>query len=469
MGPRRGTAIKNDASAELLLPRSPAPRHRQGTTAPDAGRFSPLNAPQRALLDAFLAEARPWAMRQARRSYRHLPEELHEQGFDQASVALKTGAPSQLDRRTLYGELARHLDDELRRIHVGWCLNQARVTERTAPAEQGPDTQQALTGFLEDGLGGLERAVLQLELAAGRDTSTVRAALRLPARQYSRHRELGLGKLRGVIAGGLNGRVCDQHLEAVTLAATGDRDAADRLATGPERCRSCAREAHGLRRVLQQRLALAPWPLAIKPAGILAAKIGTLGAVFGGKGAASVVGSSVGSTASGAKVVAALMATAAVASGGIAAVESSDNSGKPESAAASSAPEKPAARTASPAAAPARKAAAKAKRAERKRVAAAKTKASKPQTVKAKAPAQAAAPVTAQPQAAQPQGGEQPTAQRPQPTDTVRKTVDGVKKGVEDVTGKLPAPVAEPVDQVVEGVDKTVDDVTGTVDGILAP
>lgn len=474
MGPRRGTAIKNDASAELLLPRSPAPRHPYGTPTPDAGRFSPLNAPQRAALDAFLAEARPWAMKQARRAYRHLPEELHDQGFDQAAVALRTGAPAQVDRRTLYAELARHLDDELRRIHVGWCLNQARVSPRTRPVDDAPDTQQVVAAFLEEGLGGLERAVLQLEIGAGRDTSTVRAALRLPARQYARHRELGLGKLRGAIAGGIAGRVCDQHLEAVTLAATGDRDAADRLASGPERCRACAREASGLRRVLQQRLALAPWPLAIKPAGALAAKLGALGAMFGGKGAAGVAGTGLGTSTSGAKVVAALMATAAVASGGIAAVEAGKDDPLSDSAApaaASSLPvlapasSKPAWASGAASSTSAQGKAGGARKAERRRPA------EKPQAAASTgtAPAATDAPAaTAEPQATLPSVDDvAPAAQKP--TETVRKTIDEVKKTVDDVTGTLPPTVADPVGDAVDGVDQTVDDVTGAVDGILAP
>ena len=70
-------------------------------------------------------------------------------------------------------------------------------------------------------------------------------------------------------AGQMAGRVCDDHLTAVTLAATGDRSAGDDLATGRDRCRSCARESGLMRRVLHERLAMAPWPLAIKPAGIL--------------------------------------------------------------------------------------------------------------------------------------------------------------------------------------------------------
>jgi hypothetical protein len=408
-------------------------------------------------------------MRQARRSYRHLPAELHDQGFDQAAVTMRTGAPSALDRRSLYADLARHLDDELRRIHVGWCLNQAQaVPVHAPPAETGPAVQQPVAAFIEDNLGGLERAVLQLELGAGRDTSTARAALRLGPRQYARHRELGLGKLRGAISGGLRGRVCDQHLDAVTLAATGDRAAADRLSSGPERCRSCAREASGLRRVVQQRLALAPWPLAIKPAGIVAAKLGAIGAVLGGKGAAGgAAGAGFAGSASGAKVVAGVVAAAALASGGIAAVEGGDPEGTAAPAAravAAPAAAKPAAgSTAATAAATTRTTTRSASTATRRRKAAAAKKARK-----AAAPA-ATAQAQAQAQTQHPTSPEPATpATQAKPTDVVRKTVDGVKKTVDQVTGKLPVTVPK-VDEVAPGVDKTVDGVTGAVDDLLTP
>lgn len=463
MRPRRGTAIKPDASADLLIPRSTPTRHRQGARTADAARFSPLNAQQRAYVEAFLGEAQPWAMKQARRSYRHLPVELHEQGFDQAAVALRTGALTTFDRRTLYAELARHLDSELRRIHVGWCLNQAQAPAHAPPAAVNPSVQQPVAAFIEDGLGGLERAVLQLELGTGRDTSTARAALRLGPRQYGRHRELGLGKLRGAIAGGLRGRVCDQHLESVTLAATGDRGAADRLASGPERCRACAREAAGLRRVLQQRLALAPWPLMIKPAGAIAAKLGALGAVLGGKSAAGsgLAGAGIVGTASGAKLVAGVVVAAAVASGGIAAVETPDRLPAAKRAAHVAAPAPAAATTAAAAAAPARQAAKASRAASRRAAARARRKAA------AKKKARTTTAATVQPQT-QPPAATTETPAATQPTETVRKTVDGVKKTVDDITGRV-SPSLPKVDQIVPGVDKTVDDVTGVLDDLLTP
>jgi hypothetical protein len=459
----------------LLLPRSPAARHRQGAPAPDVGRFSPLNAPQRALVDGFIAEARPWAMRQARRAYRHLPAELHEQALDQAAMALRTGAPHDLDRRSLYADLAERLDEELRRIHIGWCLNQARVgtasPTEVAPAPPTPTSGHPITGFIEDALGGLERAVLQLELGAGRNSSTVRAALRLGPRQYGRHREVGLGKLRGAIAGGLHGQVCAQHLEAVTLAATGDRDAAERLSTGPERCRACAREAAGLRRVLQQRLALAPWPFAIKPVGLLAAKLAAVGTLLGGKGAASggagLSGIGAG-TASGAKVVAAVIATAAVATGGIAALQdepATTGAAKHSAATVKSAPgSRPAAVTNAAAATTGGGAAtttAPAKRTTKPK----RTTATKP-SAGATTPTQTAA--SSAPAATEPAATSGGSGTVAKPTDPVRKAVEDVKKTVDKVTGKLPVKVP-PVDEIAPALGPTVDNATGTVDDLLTP
>jgi hypothetical protein len=422
-------------------------------------------------------------MKQARRAYRHLPTELHEQGYDQAAVALRTAAaPSALDRRSLYAELARHLDEELQRIHGGWCLNQSRVSP-TAPVDAPPGTQQSVTAFLEEGLGGLERAVLQLEIGAGRDTSTVRAALRLGPRQYARHRELGLGKLRGAIAGGLNGRVCDQHLESVTMAATGDRDAAERLASGPGRCRSCAREATALQRLLQQRLALAPWPLAIKPLSALAAKAGSVGALFGGK---SIAGGGLASGASGAKVVAALMATAAVASGGMAALDSDEPSEptalSPAAEALATAPTAVNGGARAAAATPAAKRTSTPSRgsvgsgwtAEQRKAAAAKG-----------GDAAKAAPAGETQAGSAPEtqtGSKAPVEPQSKPADTVRetvdgvgKTVDGVGKTVDEVAGKVPVVpevdqvVPQVVDETVPEVGKAVDEVKGAADGVLTP
>jgi len=463
--------MKETASPQLVMPRGLAPRPAD---APQGRRFSPLNAPQRALVAAFVEEAKPWALRQARRSYRHLPVEMHDQAYEVASIALIDGCSDTADRRAMYGQLASHLDDALRRLHVGWCLNSSKAglaadTVEAVPAARRTATPSPkLAAFVERDLGGLERAVLQLELGAGRDTSVVRAALRLGPRQYTRYREGGLAKLRGAIADQLGGKVCEQHTDAVVLAATGDTWAADSLATGPGRCRSCAREATALRRLLNERLAFAPWPLAIKPAGLLIAKLGAVGAVLKGKGAAATSLSSSGSGTSigassfgGAKAVATVLALAA-AGGGTAAIAGSDDprrtapsSNVAKTSAAPAKTTKPGSKTSSPAS---RRAA---DRAASKRSSGKKTDAANGTTAAITPPA--GAPTTS--------GGSTGTSpaiantRKPDIGGTLKQTTDTVKKAVKDVTGAVPTVAVQglpPAD-----VGRTVDDVTGTVDSIL--
>jgi hypothetical protein len=444
--------------------------------SPEARRFSPLNAPQRAVVEAFCGESRPWARRQARRTYGHLSTEMREQAIDRAMAQLRMGAPTGFDRRTLYTELSEQLTVALRQVHAGWCLNEAQGLWRREGPVVVPDeddartTAHALATFVEDGLGGLERAVLQLEIGAGRDTRTSRAALRLGPRQYERHREEGLSKLRSAIFGHASGRVCSQHLENVTLAATGDRAAQEALSSGEHRCRACAREAQGLRRVLQERLAIAPWPLAVKPAGIVAAKLGFVGAVFGGKaaGGGGFAAATAAPFGTGAGAVAGIIAAAAIATGTSAVIDGGD-APKTRPAAHAAAVAKPAAATTSSAGAttaaarPVRRAAAKAAprhSATKKPAATHKPAASQPATT---APATGAAPQTASKPASTGTG----TTNTPSVKDTVRDTVDSVRKTADPVTSKLPPVVQDPVDQTLDGAQGTVDKVTGAVDNLL--
>ncbi|MGI8621960.1 MAG: hypothetical protein ACR2NB_00425, partial [Solirubrobacteraceae bacterium] len=271
---------------------------------------SPLGAPQREAIDAFCAETRPWALRQARHSYRHLPAALREQAVDRALRELRTRTAQSIDRHTLTTDLAELVTESLRDVHVGWCLSEAGAVLRRDGLVPAPPEHERhdLATFVAEDLGELERAVLQLEIGAGRDSGTTRAALRLGPRQYARHRESGLAKLRDALAARVLGRACDQHVSVVVEAATGDRLAMRSLSSGPDRCRRCAREARSLRSVLHERLAVAPWPLAVKPASLLAAKLGAVAAVVGGKsvggaGFATALGASMGSGASAAATV----------------------------------------------------------------------------------------------------------------------------------------------------------------------
>ena len=425
-----------------------------GARAPAPRRFSALGAPERAVVDTFLDDARPWAARRAARAYGHLPVELREQAIDGACLELRTASPPSLDRRTLYGHLAEALTRALREAHTGWCLNHAAYGSRFAePAGETTPADRPLAAFVDEGLGGMERAVLQLEIGAGRDTATARAALRLGPRQYRHHRDEGLAKLRGAIGGIVRGRVCDDHLQSVTLAATGDREAAASLSAGADRCRSCAREATSVRRVLGGRLALAPWPLVIKPAGMLTAKLGALGAMATGK----ATGAGALGAAGAAKGVAAVLLTAALATGSAATVSGSEgedraakasspvvadeSSQRPRTAASPRRPSRGARRRAAAESEPARRARPRPTRA---------TVAPEVTTTASPAPFAPAA--------------EPPLSETV--TDTVDKTVKDLRKTVDDTTAKLP-PVPSK-DRTLD-VQKTVEDVTGAVGGLLAP
>jgi uncharacterized protein YjbJ (UPF0337 family) len=465
----------------VLQRTSDAPRFAASVAPSAPGRFSPLTAPQRAQLEAFLVEARPWAVRQARRTYAHLPAELHDQAVRQAELHLRTGRVSRFDRRGLYAELSQALTDSLKRVHSGWCLNQARAVWGSDSIGHSDDTSRPtsahpVAAFIEDGLGGLERAVLQLEIGASRDTATARAALRLGPRQYQRHRDQGLSKLRSAVGAHVRGRVCQEHLDAVTLAATGDRIAAAKLSAGPSRCRVCAREASALRRVLHERLAIAPWPLAIKPAGIIVAKLGAVGAIVSGKsGAVSTSGSALtggaGMTVGAAKTVATVLAAAALTTGGVAALNDGPIAQAPARSAAErlsvSAPATtPGTSTTTVQASPARP--------EHRRDVASRA----PSTQRDGGAAKQSAGTTTQPASHQPSTPAPSTGSVQQvagtvrdtvttTTGTVKDTVGGVKKTVDEVKRTV-APVTEKVPPVVPAVpalpQTAAPDVKGTVD-----
>jgi hypothetical protein len=443
------------------------------------GRFSALTAPERELIAGFCRDSRPWALRQARRSYRHLPEGLREQAVERAFTELRTRTPPSLERRALAAELAERLTESLRHVHVGWCLNESSALLRREGTEpvQPEVRREELAGFVDEGLGGLERAVLQLEIGAGRDTRTTRAALRLHPRQYSQHRDAGMSKLRDAISAQVIGRACDQHVSNVVDAALGDRAAMDSLSAGARRCRFCAREAQGLRSVLHERLAVAPWPIAIKPAGLLAAKLGALGALFGGKGAGAGAGAAgvaaAGAGGSGATMAATVLAAAALATG-TAAVVGHDATPR-ESAAGhqvrtTQSAAKPAVRAAAKSvastgsAAGAKAAKRKASRAAKRDHRAARRKASRgtggtdTSSTSSSAITTAAAPTTSSSSSS---SGTVTTAAKP--------VTDALSNTSSQVTAKLPPTVGKPVQDTLDNVTNTVDDVTNAVDGLLKP
>ena len=409
-------------------------------------------------------------MRQAKRTYRHLPVDLQEQAVDDAMFVIRSGA-GHSDRRHLYTELSEALDESLRRVHVGWCLSQAPALyhgrEGTQPDRGVPTPPgEPITRFIEDGLTGLERAVLQLEIGAGRDSSVVRAALKLGPRQYLRHREAGLAKLRLAIHGQLSGRVCEDHLTAVTLAATGDRSAGDDLAAGRERCRSCAREAGLMRRVLHERLAMAPWPLAIKPAGILAAKLGGLTAVLSGSktiGSGTLVTAGAGSSGA-TPVLATILAASVIASGTIAAAGIGEGDKAQRAAAKGAAAAQTATTAAKPAATSSPTKASRQTAADRKR-----------STVRRSSGSAGSGTTTAAANTPPPDSrAAAPSVSTGSPPAAVKPTVDEVTKTVRDtvrkVTEKVPAKVKVPgsgVEVQTPDLQTPVDDVIRAADDLL--
>ncbi len=446
-------------------------------------------APQRRLLPAGGGRAvdklRPWALRQAARTYAHLPELDREGAVDAAlrDVAARGVAD---DARAARFAVADDLTQRLRAAHVAWCH---RPSAMDAPPTT-PDAPATVTDVVERGLGGLERAVLQLEIGAGHDTRTSRAALRLSPRDYTRHRREGLAKLRAAVGGQVAGHVCATHAEDVVLAATGDDAAAERLGAGRGRCRACAREAQGLRRLLHQRLGLAPWPLTVKPMGILAAKLAGLGG--GAAGASAVAGSSAtssggvfGALTSGVTGAVATAASVAAVAGGTFIVTDGRGADAAESAARQSRQAHatttavptvatPAPTAAARAAAPRQRRAATSKRRTGSRAAASKPAAPTP----AAAPAATATPApTRAPVTSTTAAGPAATAATPEPAGSGTSGVSGLATEVSDtlsgvtapITGALPRPVGQPVQEAVDGVGGVLDGVGATVDGFLQP
>ncbi len=468
--------MENPPASDSSITPAPALPRRAPVDA-DLPRFSATTASARETIDSFCRASRPWALRQAKRTYRHLPESLREQAVDRAYAELRTRTPASTERRVLSAELAERVTEALRHVHVGWCLNESSALLRREGTEpvQPEVRREELARFVDSGLGGLERAVLQLEIGAGRDTRSARAALRLHPRAYQQHREAGFSKLRDAISAQVIGRACDQHVTGVVAAAIGDRSAMDELANGTQRCRSCAREAQGLRSVLHERLAVAPWPLVIKPAGLVAAKLGAVGAVLGGKSAAG--GGAVIATAgsgSGASMAASVLAVAALATG-TAAIVGHDATPR-ERVAGHSAPAALANSSAAPTAklrtistgGPAK--AAPRTRAAKARAHIARRKHTGGGTAGGATGSQAGgAPATtssATTVAATSNGSGGGTSGGT--VGSATKPVTGaVDDTVQQVTSQLPAAVGSPVQGVVDGATDAVDSVTDTVDGVL--
>jgi hypothetical protein len=468
---RRGRYPMDHPPADSSITPAPTLPRRGVPIDAELSRFSPLSAPERETVDVFCRDNRSWALRQARRSYRHLPESLREQAVDRAMTELRTRTPTSLERRALAGELATRLTESLRHVHVGWCLNESSALLRREGTEpvQPEVRREELAHFVDDGLGGLERAVLQLEIGAGRETRTARAALRLHPRQYAQHRQAGFSKLRDAISAQVIGRACDQHVGHVVDAALGDKAAMDTLTAGAGRCRYCAREAQGLRSVLHERLAVAPWPIAIKPAGLVAAKLGAVGAFIGSKtGAGAGVGATAASAAggSGATMAATVLAAAALATG-TAAVVGHDASPRERAAGhqvrieQTAAKAAPAATTKTASKPAAHKASASSKQARHERRAAHRKAAKRHGDGQAPSTPSTGSATASTPSTTTAASGTGPV------TTAAKPVTDTVKNAAKTVTQKLPPVVAQPVQDVTDTVTGAVDDATKTVDKLI--
>lgn len=297
---------------------------------------------QRRRVESFLVEARPWALRQARKKYPHLPADLYEDVYQQACVEMLRGNPRAGDRPGLYAYLSRVLTGVLGRVHKQWCHQHLDINDEDGPIEVADpgfstddtiDNRQlgaVLNELMNRSLLAPERAVLQLQLGVGLDPDQIKDALDMSDRQYKRRRYEGVQKLREALDDYLSGRVCEEHAGRLAMAASGELTAGglEELNAHLDHCGGCRAEIRELRRTVSSRMALAPWPLLIGAPGAVAAKLSAAVALVKG-------GASLGGTKA---AVAALAATAAVAAGSVAVTSVGDEPARPSAVPQTSAP-----------------------------------------------------------------------------------------------------------------------------------
>ena len=432
-------------------------------------------------MEAFLVEAKPWALRQARKRFPHIPQDLYEDVYQQACIEMWQRGPTSTDKRSMYAYLAKVLNGTLGRTHKSWVHDHAQLThedgEPIALPDSGPEPDSQydrrhlnalLSELMNRRLLAPEKAVLQLQLGAGLDPEQVREALDMTPRQYKRRRSEGLEKLRSAIDDYLQGRVCEDHAGLLAMAATGDLPAGSaeqlQLHAHLEHCGACRGEIRRLRSTVAQRFAFAPWPIAITAPGMLAAKGGILGSLFGGAKAGGL----------GAAKLAATAATVAVVAGGGAVALTSDDDSAPSVRETSA----PAAATATPEATRGKAATGTTSRSERRRSQRRERRSDRNGRRDARhggdtatggtTPAGADTAATTTSPAS---GGNAVTDVTNGVTDAVRDTTGAVRDTTRGITENLPAlPAPTPdVQGAVDGVTGAVDDVTGAVDGVLNP
>lgn len=422
-------------------------------------------------MEAFLAEAKPWALRQARKRFPHIPDDLYEDVYQQACMEMWQRGPNSLDKRSLYAYLAKVMNGTLGRAHKSWVHDHGQLThddgEPIALPDSGPEPDSQydrrhlnalLSELMNRRLLAPEKAVLQLQLGAGLDPDQVRQALDMTPRQYKRRRSEGLEKLRGALDDYLNGRVCEDHAGLLAMAASGELPAgsAEQLHAHLEHCGGCRAEIRRLRSTVRARFAFAPWPLAIAAPGWLATKLAGVGSAIGVKGAASGAGA--------AKLAATAATVAAIAGGAALATQSGDEPVSDAAPASATEPAEPAA--SAPVATSTEKASGRKNSSARKR--AERRRERRERRAASGAPAaddrNASSPAPAAP-------GNAVSGLTGPVTDTVRDTTGKVREVTKDVQEKLPVlPVPTPdLGGVVDGTTGAADGVTDAADGLLNP
>ena len=431
-----------------------------------------MSALQRRRVESFLVEARPWALRAARKKYPHLPADLYEDVYQQACVEMLRGNPRATDRPGLYAYLSRVLTGVLGRVHKQWCHQHIDLDDEDSPVEiadttsfspdDAVDNRQlaaVLNELMNRRLLAPERAVLQLQIGVGLDPDQVKEALGMSDRQYKRRRYEGVQKLRESLEDYVSGRVCAEHAERISLAATGELSAGglEELNAHLAHCGACRAEVRDLRSTVRGRFALAPWPLLLGAPSALAIKAGAVVAAIKGAGLFS-----------GGKLAATVAATAALAGGTAAIVTAGDDpeplrtiGGAAPAAAGQPASNTAGTTTAKPKAAKKQAAAKKDKKAP-KRKRATQPQGASPSSGSSGAGTAAAAPSAPGAAVQQPAAAADPVKQV---SDTVGKTVDSVR----DTTRETVDSVQETLPVVPPPVQDTVDKVQDTVDEVLAP
>jgi RNA polymerase sigma factor (sigma-70 family) len=468
-------------------------------TEPRARRPGASDPRREEIIAAFLVEARPWALRQARRRFPHIPDDLYEDVYQQACAEIWQREPRSLDKHSLYAYLARVLTGVLGRVHRAWVHDHAPLTRDDGEPVPLPDSGPApdsqydrrhlgalLSELMDRRLLAPERAVLQLQLGAGLDPPEVRRALDMSPRQYKRRRAEGLAKLRDALDDYLHGRVCEDNAGLLAAAATGELPTASgqRLHAHLEHCGACRAEMRRLRSSVRPRFAAAPWPVGVTAPGWLAMKLGSAGSLLGGGAQAAGAGGAAKLAAT--AVTAAVVAAAGVGALSVSGTEPSGTERAPAVAGDTAMGPPPGALDAWATRSEAASDRAPQPRGSQDRRAGSRQEGRKATEARARdrSARTDAAPATSAPvQGTSPTtGADDPVADVLAPgTDALRDTGQALERAAGEATGQLPSPsapkapsvpapdVGGAVETVTDGAAEAVDGTVKGADGLLAP